>query len=725
MLKAELLAPAGSLKIAKAVLDAGADAVYLAGEAFGARAYAANLSQDELAEIIDYAHLRGKKVHLTVNTLLKNRELEETLFSYIRPVYEHGLDAVIVQDFGVLSFLHRNFPGLSLHASTQMSVTTQYGAAFLKECGAERIVTARELTLEEIRAIYDATGMEIECFIHGALCYCYSGQCLMSSMFGGRSGNRGRCAQPCRLPYGLEDARGNRIKMGADYPLSPKDLCAIDLIPALLEAGAYSFKIEGRMKQIEYAQGVTAVYRRYLDRYAQAPEDYHVDDTDRQLLLDLGNRSGFTKGYYQKPWGRQMLSDRDSSHTGQKGAGVAQTASDTSPTADMEAFLAPGEPLRLMASASGKTVTVTGDIVQEAAKQPLTKDDLAQRLAKTGDSGFRAGDISVTIEGNCFLPVSAVNRIRRDALAALKEELLSGTRRGQAPSHFKAGRCLAPFRGEAVKPEALTRASDARPQLVVQITKADQLKAVLSESRPDLVLLDLGIYEKVLLAGLAEEIRESGSRAGLCLPYCLREEGTERIEALIRAVAFDEYLVRSYDSLGFIAGLGIDRDQIRLDAGVYVFSKETAAAFEQHGICKYTMSYELNKKELNHQKKQGAMLSVYGRIPLMISAQCVYRNYTGCKGDSKESEVFLKDRFGNLFFVDARCEDCYNIIYNNKPLYLTDKKDELKRIGPASVRVSFTIESNREIRQILSDLESGTGNFDDRYTRGHFNRGVE
>ncbi|MBE6010101.1 MAG: U32 family peptidase [Lachnospiraceae bacterium] len=720
MLKAELLAPAGSLEIAKAVLDAGADAVYLAGQAFGARAYAANLSQEELAEIIDYAHMRNKKVHMTVNTLLKNRELEETLFSYIRPVYEHGLDAVIVQDFGVLSFLHRNFPGLSLHASTQMSVTTQYGAAFLKECGAERIVTARELTLEEIRAIYDATGMEIECFIHGALCYCYSGQCLMSSVFGGRSGNRGRCAQPCRLPYGLEDAAGRSLIKGELYPLSPKDLCAIDLIPALLEAGVFSFKIEGRMKQIEYAQGVTSVYRRYLDRYAQAPDDYHVEDADRQLLLGLGNRSGFTKGYYQKPWGRQMLSDKDSSHTGQKEAGVVPVLWDVSPTVDMEAFLAPGEALRLTAGCQETVVSVTGDVVQEAAKQPLLKEDLIKRLSKTGDSDFQAGEISVVMEGNCFLPVSAINRIRREALTVLTEAMLSGTRRvcvrGQAPSHFKAERCQAPSHGEVEK-----------PKLVVQITKAEQLKVVLSGSRPDLILLDLGTYEKELLSGLVKEIREGGSRAGLCLPYCLRKEGTKRIEELIRSVPFDEYLVRSYDSLGFVAGLGIDRADIRLDAGVYVFSYETAAAFEQHEIQKYTMSYELNKKELKYQKKQGAMLSVYGRIPLMISAQCIYRNYTGCKkkGGSKDSYVFLKDRFGNRFFVDARCEDCYNIIYNNKPLYLPDRKEDLDRIRPAYIRVSFTTEHSDEIRQILSDVTSGTGSFDDRYTRGHFNRGVE
>ena len=622
MLKAELLAPAGSLEIAKAVLDAGADAVYLAGEAFGARAYAANLSQDELAEIIDYAHMRDKKVHLTVNTLLKNRELEETLFSYIRPVYEHGLDAVIVQDFGVLSFLHRNFPELSLHASTQMSVTTQFGAKFLKECGAERIVTARELTLEEIRAIYDATGMEIECFIHGALCYCYSGQCLMSSLFGGRSGNRGRCAQPCRLPYGLEDAAGQTFKTDASYPLSPKDLCAIDLIPALCEAGVYSFKIEGRMKQIEYAQGVTSVYRRYIDRYAQAPKDYHVDEADRQLLLSLGNRSGFTKGYYQKPWGRHMLSDKDSSHTGQKGLNVQPVGKDGTSVADMEAFLCPGEPIRLTVSSLGKTVSVTGDIVQEAAKQPLRKEDLIKRLAKTGDSGFRAGEIQVTVNGDCFMPVGVINRIRRDALSALKEVVLSGTRRvceQNKPS----------FAGELAASKDSKPASDP-PALCVQVTTKDQLEAVLASCRPDLLLLDLGTYETELLSGLAGRILDHGSRVGLCMPYCLREEGTERIKTLLQTLPFDEYLARSYDSLGFLTGLGIAKEKIRLDAGVYVFSYETAAAFALQGIEKYTMSFELNKKELKHQKKPGSMLSVYGRIPLMISAQCVYRNYAGC-----------------------------------------------------------------------------------------------
>lgn len=716
MRKHELLAPAGSIGIAKAVLDAGADAVYLAGEAFGARAYAANLSGDELAEIIDYAHMHGKKVHLTVNTLLKNRELEETLFSYIRPVYEHGLDAVIVQDFGVLSFLHRNFPKLSLHASTQTSVTTRYGAAFLKENGAERIVTARELTLEEIRALYDATGMEIESFIHGALCYCYSGQCLMSSLFGGRSGNRGRCAQPCRLPYGLEDANGQKMKTGAGYPLSPKDLCALDLLPALCDAGVFSFKIEGRMKQIEYAQGVTSVYRRYLDLYEQAPEEYRVEDADRKHLLSLGNRSGFTKGYYEKPWGRHMLSDKDSSHSGQKD-GKEEPMKAALPNVNMEASFFVGEPMQLSVSGLGKTVSLTGDVVQEAAKQPLVKEDLIRRLAKVGDSGFSAGDISVRMGENCFLPVGAINRVRREALVALRESILSDTRRVcESDTPLFA------------KDQAEDEASANEPGLCIQITKKEQLDPVLSESRPDLVLLDIGDYDAGLLADLASDVRKCGSKAGICLPYCLREEGTKRIEALLKEVSFDEYLARSYDSLGLLLSLGIDREKIRLDAGVYVFSQETAAAFALQGIRKYTMSYELNKKELRYQQKQGAMLSVYGNIPLMISAQCVYRNYVSCKkmnAGERDSEVFLKDRYGNRFFVDARCEDCYNIIYNNKPLYLLDQKDEIKKIRPAYMRLSFTTESSRQIRQILSEATGGDGNFDDRYTRGHYNRGVE
>ena len=249
----ELLAPAGSYEGFEAAIGAGADAVYVGGAAFGARAYAKNFGEEELLRAIDTAHIHGRKLYLTVNTLLKNRELSEQLYDYLLPYYKEGLDAVIIQDMGVFKMIREMFPGMHLHASTQMTVTGAAGAAYMKQLGASRVVMAREMSFAEIREIHDKVGIEIESFVHGALCYCYSGQCLLSSMLGGRSGNRGRCAQPCRLPYEVyKKDQKSRIACG-NYVLSPKDLCTIDAIPALAESGIFSFKIEGRMKQAEYA----------------------------------------------------------------------------------------------------------------------------------------------------------------------------------------------------------------------------------------------------------------------------------------------------------------------------------------------------------------------------------------------------------------------------------------------------------------------------------------
>ena len=264
-MKAELLAPAGCYESMTAAFAAGADAVYIGGSRFGARAYAENPDEDLLKRAIDYAHEKNRRLYLTVNTLLKDDELDG-LYDYLNPYYREGLDAVIVQDLGVLRYIRDVFPGLDIHASTQMGITSAYGARFLKELGATRIVTARELSLEEIRGIHESTDIEIESFIHGALCFCYSGQCLLSSMIGGRSGNRGRCAQPCRLPYDLYE-NGKRVnKKEKQYLLSPKDICTLELLPQLIESGVYSMKIEGRMKRPEYAAGVVRIYRRYLDR---------------------------------------------------------------------------------------------------------------------------------------------------------------------------------------------------------------------------------------------------------------------------------------------------------------------------------------------------------------------------------------------------------------------------------------------------------------------------
>ncbi len=311
----ELLAPAGSYETLQAVIAAGADAVYVGGGRFGARAYAQNLTEEELLKAIDLCHLYGKKLYLTVNTLLKEEELSDGLCDYLLPYYRQGLDAVIVQDMGVFRYIRRTFPDLPVHASTQMTVAGSYGAAYLKELGAARIVAARELSLKELRGIHERTEIEIECFVHGALCYCYSGQCLLSSIIGGRSGNRGRCAQPCRLPYEVLDQKGAAVPAKGAYVLSPKDLCTIEHLPKLAAGGVHSFKIEGRMKQTAYAAGVVAVYRRYLDGWqndlreaemrgmdgaealAYAEARYRVSREDQKLLLSLGNRSGFTEGY--------------------------------------------------------------------------------------------------------------------------------------------------------------------------------------------------------------------------------------------------------------------------------------------------------------------------------------------------------------------------------------------------------------------------------------------
>ena len=334
---AELLAPAGSFESMKAAVAAGADAVYIGGSRFGARAYADNLDEEKMLEAIDYAHLHGVSLYMTVNTLVKEKELDG-LYDYIAPYYERGLDAVIVQDLGVLSAVRRWFPDMSVHASTQMTVTGVDGARLLKEMGVSRVVTARELSLGELRAIHENVDIEIESFVHGALCYCYSGQCLLSSLIGGRSGNRGRCAQPCRLPYdvkellesgkeaeaergqeqgrkktfGQRSAAGKapaeeRYLNGRDerYVMSLKDLCTLDILPDILESGVYSLKIEGRMKSPRYTAGVVSIYRKYVDLYLKEGRGgYRVDDRDRQILLELFDRGGHTEGYYRKHNGK-------------------------------------------------------------------------------------------------------------------------------------------------------------------------------------------------------------------------------------------------------------------------------------------------------------------------------------------------------------------------------------------------------------------------------------
>ena len=435
--RVELLAPAGNLDAFYGAIHAGADAVYLAGTKYGARAYADNFTQEDLVKCLRYAHLLHKKVYLTINTLAKEEELKE-LPAFLQPYVEEGLDGVIIQDFGVLKTVAEHFPGLSLHASTQMSVSGIHGAKLLKEMGVERIVPARELSLSEIRRIKQETGLEIECFIHGAMCYCYSGQCLFSSILGGRSGNRGRCAQPCRLPYQV--TIGGRTGKEC-YPLSLKDMCTIELLPELIEAGIDSFKIEGRMKKAEYAAGVTAYYRKYIDRYENG-DNSMPSRKDLEDLSHLYIRSERTDGYYHRRNGKEMVTITS----------PAYQASDERLLNDiqekylseikkipiqMKAEFVIGNPAKLTLStkqtsdASIQEVTVYGDVVSPAQKAPITMENVRKQLRKLGDSSFtledqgsKESEPDIYLDDGAFYPLKQINDLRREAVARLEEVML-------------------------------------------------------------------------------------------------------------------------------------------------------------------------------------------------------------------------------------------------------------------------------------------------------------
>lgn len=740
MRRHELLSPAGSLEICKAVLNAGADAVYLGGDKFGARAFAKNFTQNDIQEALDFAHMRGKKIFLTVNTLLKNKEIETELFSYLKPLYAHGLDAVIVQDYGVFQFIHRNFPELALHASTQMSVSNVSGAKFLMEHGAERIVTARELSRLEIRRIYDETGVEIESFIHGALCYCYSGQCLMSSMLGGRSGNRGRCAQPCRLAYQVTDERGNLLHKKEKYPLSPKDLCTISQLPQLCESGIYSFKIEGRMKKLEYAAGVTSVYRKYLDLYESCPEHYRVEDADMERLLAFGNRNGFTAGYYDMRNGRSMMTLTDSSHSSNEAKAAYQAPEETKVPVALKAVFHAGKPMQLEAALSGndteaeshseKKVCVSGEIPGTAQNRPLSEDELRKRLSKTGDTPFCVQHLEIDLEDGLFVPVGQINELRRNALEQLQQAMLRSWRRNEAvtPQERPTDR---KEQNEAI-------GSGDKPMLNVWLIGSAQqnLNAVLENQMVDMVTLE----SFTNLEAALKEIHAAGKQAGYAFPYVLRENSEGLLRKQVSVLKrFDRIWVRSYDGIGFAKEeLHLPAEKLALDAGLYVFSNEAADDFMAAGFAGYTASMELNRKELAHMENEQAELMLYGYAPLMISAQCVYKNYASCiKEQKKESgkqpqRLYLNDRYQKQFEVQRDCTNCYNVIYNSQPTCLLHHADEIGGLDFGAHRIVFRNESVKQMHGILQQYEDAFRSGrkiqppkEGTYTNGHFRRGVD
>ena len=699
----ELLAPAGNLEIFKGVIESGADAVYVGGSMFGARAYANNFTEDELLEAIDFAHLRGVKVYLTVNTLIKNSEFSK-LYDYLLPYYKRGLDAVIVQDIGVVKAIHEYFPSLEIHTSTQMTVTGADGVRFLSQFGVTRVVMAREVSLAEMKRIHEETGMELEAFVHGALCYSYSGQCLFSSILGGRSGNRGRCAQPCRLPYTVEGKKD-------EYILSLKDMCGIKALDKLHDAGVYSLKIEGRMKQLEYACGVVKYYRSYID--SMKP----VTDADYDRIKALGNRCGFTDRYYFDHNGSDMVTYVKPN--------FVSNAAEPSPekrklSIEGELVLREGEPGSLTVKRGDVTYKASIEPVSAALKAPLDKKAAIDRINKTGDTDFEFSHIKAQIGENVFVPNGALNKLRRDAISGLCDKLLK--------KYYRNDARYADMSGLTALPEHVVKSDAAHDEAINDytticscITRA-QLDTLIGYDCFDVFYLDFDMYDrKTLIQQFADDVQsltKRNKKVYLMLPTIFRADSSDYFVSIAKEldkVSFEGFVVKNYEELYLTENLFTGKKVI-LDHNMYTFNDVSKSAFFEHGVSGDTVPLELNSREIMHRNNIGSQMIVYGYYPLMTTANCVHKNTKGC--DKKQKLIYLKDRYNKSFAVCNNCKECYNTIYNSLPTMLTKNIGKLKEAGIRSFRYSFTIETPKQIKAVMDDKVA-------EYTNGHYKRGVE
>ena len=766
--KIEILAPAGSYESFHAAIVAGADAVYAGGPKFGARAFAENFTEAQLLNAIDYAHLHQRKFYLTVNTLLKDYEIEQ-LPEYLEPLYQRGLDAVIVQDMGVLNVVRQYFPDMDIHASTQMTVTGVNGAQFLKENGAVRVVPAREISLEEVRNIKSVTGMEMECFVHGALCYCYSGQCLLSSLIGGRSGNRGQCAQPCRLPYTVDGEKG--------YLLSLKDICTLDIIPDLIEAGIDSFKIEGRMKRPEYVAGVTSIYRKYVDLYLKNPQKpYLVDDKDKEMLMDLFNRGGFHTGYYKQKNGRNMITIQKPNHIGvkvgdvlsQKGREVQMRALTDIAAGDLIEFK--NETQRYTTGKSckqGEVITIlapkgmrlpAGEVLYRVQSPELlntleimySKGKVIEKLY--GYISMEAGKAAklVVCKDEYSVEVESEQQVEAASSRPLDEERIKKQLQKTGNTEFAFDMLDVELHGEVFLPMqqlnemrrkaleelekkiqnsfhrktaekkvlqeeildiASVKLSKKENKLSVLVETQEQLEAVLENDNSVACIyvdsnLDTTGLDAELWNGISDRIHKKNIEVVLAMPRIFRNQTIEIFEQ-----AYDSILTRYFDGM-LIRSMEEYQflksknysGNIRLDYNLYIMNRFAKQFWKKQGITYGTIPVELNKSEIVNLDSKQDEMIVYGYIPAMVTAQCVTSTVHGCKKDCKIT--MLKDRYQNEFPVKNQCRDCYNVIYNTAPLYLIDLKEDLEELNAERYRIQFSIENRDEVKQILNQCNS-------------------
>ena len=724
----ELLAPAGSYEGFLAALKAGADGVYAGGDLFGARANAQNFTTEQLIKAIDLAHLTGKKLYLTVNTLIKDRELD-MLDSFLTPFYERGLDAVIVQDIGVLIHIRERFPDLSIHCSTQMTLTGVEGAKYMKELGAKRMVTSREISLWEIKEIHEQVPIEIESFIHGALCYSYSGQCLMSGMIGGRSGNRGRCAQTCRLPCDVEK-KGKTINGKEEkYILSLKDICTIDLLPQFIQAGVSSLKMEGRMKKPEYTYGVTKIYRHYLDKYLeQGDEHYRVEKKDRDLLLNLYTRSGLSTGYYMERNGREMVTLTSPGYTTDKENSFQKVQEEWKKEEEKQGvkgwFLGKHfHHMELKVQLGEIEVCAKGDFVEEAKNHPVDKEGVRRQLEKTGGTPYFFETLEISLENRSFFSLKSLNALRRQAFSLLEEKALS--------CYFRKAKEI--YKKEEKEKRRKTFGNRTIP-IHIQLRKEEHLKALIEEEGIHGLYLEgdflLQKGEKWMSIQV-DRIHQREKKVYFVLPSIFRKDTKDMLEkdyAYLFSMDFDGMIVKNYEEIQWLKDMGYKKEKVA-DHNLYSYNHLSSNWWKKEGMAYDTVPFELNFKECMERGVENSEMVVYGYVPLMISAQCVHKSLGKCT--KVQEELFLTDRMHKKFLVQNHCLFCYNVIYNSVPLSLHGEWKDIKKLSPKSIRLQMTMESVKEVLEIVRYYkEFGQKGKETScpvisYTKGHFRRGVQ
>ena len=693
----ELLAPAGSMEALRAAVCNGADAVYLGADTFNARMNARNFSAADLQEAVVYCHVRGVKVHLTLNTLVLDREMPRAA-ELIRMAASCGVDAFIVQDLGMVSLCRQLAPDVPIHASTQMSIHSLEGVLEAAALGCSRVVLARELPADEIAHICKKSPVEIEVFVHGALCMCYSGQCYLSSVIGRRSGNRGQCAQPCRLPYGYGRFESTR------YPLSLKDNCLAGELDELRRMGVASIKIEGRMKRPEYVAIVTRAYRTVLN-------GGKLTQADLQELETAFSRQGFTDGYFKGQTGSDMFGRRQESEDTADLFASARATYEQGETQRIGvrfyAMIHCGQPARLaVEDPDGNLCRTYGPVPEQAVYRSLTAQDLEQQLKKTGGTPYLCTSVRSSLDPDLMLPASAINAMRRDVIAELTA---------------KRGRAEKPHLNAYDEPPRYDGIS-GEPQLTVAVRTADQITSRMLSMKPTVLYVPLS--ELVEHPGLRQRVGVETQLAAI-LPRVIWSGELVPIARQLRTVydmGVRQVLAGNLGQLHIARAAGF---AVRGDFGLNIVNSRAMRYLREQGLDSQLLSFELTLPQIRDiSKAVPAEVLIYGRLPLMLMENCVIKNRTGtCT--CQTGTVRLVDRVGEEFPIVKDPGTCRNVLLNGKKLYLLDKKDAFRGMGLWALRLQFTTENPSEIDKVLMDYQ-GRAVFDAGiYTRGLYSRGVE